>query len=348
MVRVTWLVLFLSLLPATVAAQPCVEPLAVLFERVSPAVVSIQATKINKAKPQRRFETIVGSGVIIEKDGQILTNAHVVDGAASLMVTLDSGTKTPAKVMGLDPVLDLALIRVESSGPLPTAKLGDSSGIKVGDEVVAIGNPIGLDQTMTRGIVSGLNRTLPGISDEPMIQTDAPINPGNSGGPLVDRCGNVIGLNTLISEDAQSIGFAVPINAAKSVLRELRENGRIVRPWLGMQGRAVDSKLGAIVRVPVTPGYLVEVVFDGSPAELAGVRGGNLSVVIQGEEYLLGGDIVTAIQGVPIRTHQDYIAKVKTLKTGQRVKITLVRDGQTRDVTLTVAERPRLPSDLAD
>jgi len=348
MARVTWWVVFLSLLPATVAAEPCTEPLAVLFERVSPSVVSIQATKINKAKPQRRFETIVGSGVIIEKDGQILTNAHVVDGAASLMVTLDSGTKTPAKVMGLDPVLDLALIRVESSGPLPTAKLGDSSGIKVGDEVVAIGNPIGLDQTMTRGIVSGLNRTLPGISDEPMIQTDAPINPGNSGGPLVDRCGNVIGLNTLISEDAQSIGFAVPINAAKSVLRELRENGRIVRPWLGMQGRAVDSKLGAIVRVPVTPGYLVEVVFDGSPAELAGVRGGNLSVVIQGEEYLLGGDIVTAIQGTPIRTHQDYVAKVKTLKPGQRVKVSLMRDGQSRDVTLTVSERPRLPSDLSD
>ncbi len=348
MARLTWFALLLSLLPATALAQPCTEPLAVLFERVSPAVVSIQATKINKAKPQRRFETIVGSGVIIDKDGQILTNAHVVDGAASLSVTLDSGAKVTARVMGLDPVLDLALLRVESSGPMPIAKLGDSSGIKVGDEVVAIGNPIGLDQTMTRGIVSGLNRTLPGISDEPMIQTDAPINPGNSGGPLVDRCGQVIGLNTLISEDAQSIGFAVPINAAKSVLRELRENGRIVRPWLGMQGRAIDGKLGAVVRVPVTPGYLVEIVFDGSPAELAGIRGGSLSVVIQGEEYLLGGDIVTAIQGSPIRNHQDYIAKVKTLKTGQRVKITLVRDGQSRDVTLTVAERPRLPSDLAD
>jgi S1-C subfamily serine protease len=348
MARLTWFALLLSLLPATVDAQPCTESLAVLFERVSPAVVSIQATKINKAKPQRRFETVVGSGVIIDRDGQVLTNAHVVDGAASLSVTLDSGSKATATIMGLDPVLDLALLRVETSGPLPTAKLGDSSGIKVGDEVVAIGNPIGLDQTMTRGIVSGLNRTLPGISDEPMIQTDAPINPGNSGGPLVDRCGHVIGLNTLISEDAQSIGFAVPINAAKSALRELRESGRIVRPWLGMQGRAIDGKLGAVVRVPVTPGYLVEVVFDGSPAELAGIRGGNLSVVIQGEEYLLGGDIVTAIQGSPIRTHQDYIAKVKTLKTGQRVKITLARDGQTRDVTLTVAERPRLPSDLAE
>jgi S1-C subfamily serine protease len=335
-------------LPIASAAQPCTETLAQLFERVSPAVVSIQAMKINKIKPQRRFETIVGSGVIIDKDGQVLTNAHVVDGAASLTITLDSGHKVPARIIGLDTVLDVALVRVETGAPLPAARLGDSMSIKVGDEVVAIGNPIGLDQTMTRGIVSGLNRVLPGVSDEAMIQTDAPINPGNSGGPLVDRCGQVIGINTLISEDAQSIGFAVPINAAKGVLRELRESGRVVRAWLGMQGRAVDTQLGAVVRMPITQGYLVEVVFDGSPADQAGVRGGNLAVVVQGEEYLLGGDIVTSIQGTPIRTHQDYVAKVKTLKPGQRVKVTLVREGQPRDLTLTVTERPRLPSDLGD
>ena len=338
-----------TLLIATAAtAQPCTEPLAAVFERTSPAVVSIQAMKINKAKPQRRFETIVGSGVIIDKDGQILTNAHVVDGAASLTVTLDSGNKTPARILGLDPVLDIALLRVDTTTALPAARLGDSAAVKVGDEVVAIGNPIGLDQTMTRGIVSGLNRLLPGVSDEPMIQTDAPINPGNSGGPLVDRCGVVVGINTLISEDAQSIGFAVPINAAKSILRDLRELGRVVRPWLGMQGRAVDNKLGGVVRLPVTPGYLVEVVYDGSPADRAGVRGGNLSVVVQGEEYLLGGDILTAINGTPIRTHSDYVARVRTLRVGQRVKIAVVRDGQPREMTLTVSERPRLPSDLAD
>jgi S1-C subfamily serine protease len=203
--------------PATAAADTCAEPLTVVFERVSPSVVAIQAMKINKAKPQRRFETVVGSGVIIEKDGQILTNAHVVDGAASLSVTLDSGNRVTARILGLDPVLDLALLRVDTAAALPAARLGDSSGVRVGDEVVAIGNPLGLDQTMTRGIVSALNRLLPGISDEPMIQTDAPINPGNSGGPLVDRCGNVIGINTLISEDAQSIGFAVPMSAAKTV-----------------------------------------------------------------------------------------------------------------------------------
>src|ERR671923_1795505 len=344
-----WLVLLTLLVaPAVAAAESCNEPLTVVFERVSPAVVSIQAMKINKAKPQRRFETVVGSGVIIEKDGQILTNAHVVDGAASLTVTLDSGNRVTARILGLDPVLDLALVRVDTPGPLPAARLGDASAVRVGDEVVAIGNPLGLDQTMTRGIVSGLNRLLPGISDEPMIQTDAPINPGNSGGPLVDRCGGVVGINTLISEDAQSIGFAVPINAAKSILRDLRELGRVVRPWLGMQGRAVDNRLGGVVRMPVTPGYLVEVVYDGSPADRAGVRGGNLSVVVQGEEYLLGGDIVTAIQGAPVRTHQDYIARVKSLRVGQRVKITIVRDGQVRELSLTVAERPRLPSDLAD
>jgi serine protease Do len=348
LVAVVPVLLAVLVLPALADAEPCNEPLAALFERVSPTVVSIQAMKINKAKPHRRFETVVGSGVIIEKDGQVLTNAHVVDGAASLSITLDSGDKVPARVIGLDPVLDIALLRAEAKGPLPATRLGDSTTLKVGDEVVAIGNPIGLDQTMTRGIVSGLNRVLPGVSDQPMIQTDAPINPGNSGGPLVDRCGHVVGINTFISEDAQSIGFAVPANAAKGILKDLREVGRVLRPWLGLQGRAVDTRLGSIIRLPLVPGYLVEIVYDGSPADRAGVRGGNLSVVVQGEEYLLGGDIVTAIQGTPIHTHQDYLGKVRGLRPGQRVRLTIVRDGAAREITLTVAERPRLPSDLSD
>jgi serine protease Do len=346
--RVAVAVLCVLLSSRVAAADTCSEPLATLFERISPAVVSIQAMKINKARPYRRFETVVGSGVLIEKDGQILTNAHVVDGAASLQITLDNGDKYAARVMGLDPVLDLALLRIETKTALPAARLGDSGHLRVGDEVVAIGNPIGFDQTMTRGIVSGLNRILPGVSDQPMIQTDAPINPGNSGGPLVDRCGNVVGVNTFISEDAQSIGFAVPVNAVKSILRDLREVGRVVRPWLGIQGRGIDAKLAGVVRLPLTPGYLVEIVYDGSPADRAGVRGGNLSVVVQGEEYLLGGDIVTAIQGTPIRNHSDYIAKVRGLKPGQRIRLTIMRDGQTRELMLTVAERPRLPSDLSD
>jgi len=346
--RVLVFFVLLAIPQTAFAQQACTESLASLYERVSPSVVSIQVTKINKAKPQRRFETVVGSGVVIERDGHLLTNAHVVDGAASLSVTLDSGARTPARVLGMDTVTDLALLRIETPSPLPAARLGDSSALHVGDEVVAIGNPMGLEQTMTRGIVSGLNRLLPGLAEQPMIQTDAPINPGNSGGPLVDRCGAVVGINTFISEEANSIGFALPINAGKAILRDLRETGRVIRPWLGLQGREIESQITSILRLPLSPGYLVEVVYDGSPAERAGIRGGSLSVVVQGEEYLVGGDILTAIEGSSIRTHQDYLAKVKALKPGQRTRITILRDGQRRELSLTVGERPRLPADLTD
>ena len=346
--RLLVFILLIAIPQTAVAQQACTESLASLFERVSPSVVSIQVTKINKAKPQRRFETIVGSGVIIDRDGQVLTNAHVVDGAASLLITLDSGARTPARLVGMDTVTDLALLRIDTSSPLPVARLGDSAALRVGDEVVAIGNPMGLEQTMTRGIVSGLNRMLPGLSEQPMIQTDAPINPGNSGGPLVDRCGAVVGINTFISEEANSIGFALPINAGKSILRDLRETGRVVRAWLGLQGREVDTQLMTVLKLPLSPGYLVEVVYDGSPADRVGVRGGSLSVVVQGEEYLVGGDILTTIDSTPIRTHEDYLAKVKSLKPGQRTRITIIRDGQRRELSLTVGERPRLPADLND
>jgi serine protease Do len=346
--RVLTLAILLLVASTTTAAGQCNEPYTALFERVSPSVISIQAMKINKERPQRRFETIVGSGFFIDRDGYALTNAHVVDGAASLSITLDNGEKLPARTIGIDPVLDLALLRIEGKNGVTSARFGDSSTLRVGEEVVAIGNPIGLDQTMTRGIVSGLNRLLPGVGDQPMIQTDAPINPGNSGGPLVDRCGMVMGINTFISEEAQSIGFAVPVNAVKAVLKDLRELGKVVRPWIGVQGRAVDQRLSGIVRMPLVPGYLVEVVYDGSPADRAGIRGGSTSVVLQGDEYLLGGDILTAINGQAVRNHQEYIARVSTLRPGQRVRVTIARDGQSRELTLTVAERPRLPGDLAE
>ena len=339
----------LLILPSPVAAQRCTEPLSVLFERVSPAVVSINAIKINKGKPQRRFSSVGGSGFILDPSGQILTNAHVVDGATSISITLDSGDRVDARILGLDPVLDLALLKVDADQRLPTVTLGDSGKLKVGEEVIAIGNPLGLDQTMTRGIVSGINRMLPdvpGSVDEPMIQTDAAINPGNSGGPLMDRCGRVIGINTLISEEAQNIGFAIPINVAKSVLRELKETGRVVRPWIGVQGRMVGPPLLSLLRMPLVPGFLVEVVEDGSPAERAGLKGGHLSVAVQGEEFLVGGDILTAVNGRLIKEQDDFRAAVKSLKTSQALRLTVYRDGVTREVTLTLVERPRLPYDL--
>jgi len=341
-------VLVLAASPAR-GASTCEEPLSTIYARVAPAVVSIHATKINKARPDRRFETIVGSGFLIESDGHAVTNAHVVDGAASVVATLNSGEKVSTRVLGLDAVLDVALLQLHVATSQPVVRLGESGGVRVGDDVVTIGNPIGLEQTMTRGIVSAINRMLPYLSvEEPMLQTDAPINPGNSGGPLVDRCGAVIGINTLFSEDARNIGFAIPIDLAKVALKSLRESGRVVRPWLGLQGRTIDPALGNVVKIPVAAGLLVEVVEDGGPAERAGLRGGRLSITVQGEDYLLGGDIVTAVNGTPVRTQEDFGARVKTLKVGQRARLTIFRDGATRDVTVNVAERPRLPYDLAD
>lgn len=332
-----------------VGAAQCEDPLSAIYAKVAPAVISIQATKINKARPDRRFETIVGSGFLIESDGHAVTNAHVIDGAASIVATLNSGEKAPTRVLGLDAVLDVALLKLQVSASQSVVRFGDSSTVRVGDEVVTIGNPIGLEQTMTRGIVSAVNRVLPYMSaEEPMLQTDAPINPGNSGGPLLDRCANVIGINTLFSEDARNIGFAIPINVARAALRSLRETGRVVRPWLGVQGRTMDPELGSVLRMPVTAGFLVEVVEDGSPAERAGLRGGSLSMTIQSEDYLLGGDIITAVNGATVRTQQDFNTRVKALRPGQRARLTIFRDGATREVTVGVVERPRLPYDLAD
>jgi S1-C subfamily serine protease len=335
--------------PAAARGAACDEPLSAIYARVAPAVVSVQATKINKARPDRRFETIVGSGFLIEGDGQALTNAHVVDGAASVVATLNTGEKVSTRVVGLDAVLDLALLKLQVATPQPVVRLGDSAGVRVGDDVEMIGSPIGLEQTMTRGIVGAINRVLPYLSgEEPMLQTDASINPGNSGGPLLDRCGMVIGINTLFSEDARNIGFAIPIDAVKAALKSLRESHRVIRPWLGVQGRTISPALGNILKMPVTAGYLVEVVEDGSPAERAGLHGGRLSITVEGEDYLLGGDIVTAVNGAPVRTQEDFGARVRTLRVGQRARLTVFRDGTTRDVTVDVAERPRLPYDLAD
>ncbi len=336
-------------LPSPAAAQRCTEPLSVVFERASPAVVSINAIKINKGKPHRRFSSVMGSGFILDGSGEILTNAHVVDGATGISVTLDSGDRVDARILGFDPVLDLALLKVDADEKLPVVTLGDSGKIKVGDDVIAIGNPLGLDQTMTQGIVSGINRILPVVPvDEPMIQTDAAINPGNSGGPLMDRCGRVIGINTLISEEAQNIGFAIPIDVVKSVLRELREKGRVIRPWIGIQGRMVTPPLLSLLRLPMTPGFLIEVVEDGSPAERAGLKGGHLSIAVQGEEFLVGGDILTAVGGRPVKAHDDFRAAAKSLKPSQQLRLTVFREGATREVTLTVVERPRQPYDLSD
>jgi serine protease Do len=349
------LALFTLLLTATsgaaapvAAAKPCALPLPKLYELVSPAVVSITSAAMNPYDSEHPISRRSGSGVVVDPSGLILTNAHVVRRQQVVTVTLDDGTSLPARLVGSDTVFDIAFIKVVPRAPLPFARLGDSDVLNVGDDVVAIGNPFGLDQTLTRGIVSAVNRVLPGATwslKEPLIQTDAAINPGNSGGPLVDLCGSVVGLTTAILPDAQGIGFAIPASLVKSVTRDLLENGHVVRPWVGIQGALVAQPLQDLLRAPMPPGLLVEVVEPGSPAALAGISGGDLDMVVGGQPFLIGGDVVTAIDGVPVLTADALAATLARLKVGGRVTMSVARGAEVRDLDVPVIERPSQHAD---
>ncbi|MBI3990081.1 MAG: trypsin-like peptidase domain-containing protein [candidate division NC10 bacterium] len=352
---ITWLVSCSTVREGMAAEQPkearCPEATPDIFERVAPAVVFITATSINPYEPFDRVEHSVGSGIVFDRSGLILTNAHVVFGRQAITVSLDDGTSLPAELVGADPIFDVAVLRIPSpsEGKLPTAALGDSDRVRVGEEVLAIGNPLGLDQTLTRGIVSAINRILPETPFsllEPLIQTDTPINPGNSGGPLLNRCGEVIGLTTAVIPEAQNIGFAIPINLAKAVLPSLIAQGQVIRPWLGFHGQLVDEALQGLLRIPLVEGLLVEVVEPGSPAERAGLRGGQLEVVIAGHAFLVGGDIITSVNGTSLISPNNLIKVMRGLKVGVTVHLTVVRDGKDRTVEYVLPERPLLPGDF--
>jgi S1-C subfamily serine protease len=248
-------------------------------------------------------------------------------------------------------VFDIALLRIPmpTQGTLPVATLGDSAGLVVGEEVYAIGSPLGLDQTLTRGIVSALNRRLPGAVwslTEPLIQTDAAINPGNSGGPLVDACGRIVGVTTAMLTEAQNIGFAVPINLVREVVPQLLEQGHLVRPWLGVQGQFVAPELKELLRIELVDGFLVEAVEPGSPADQKGLQGGLFELTVEGQPVLLGGDIITVLNDVTLDDPRKLAKILADLKVGSTLKMTFVRDGKPQSVELTLIERPVLPSDI--
>jgi serine protease Do len=337
-----------------VAPSACAESIPDLFERVSPAVVMITGQSINPYRLRDRVNRMLGSGFIIDGKGLILTNSHVVFGLQSLVVTLDNGELVQAKLVGADPIFDLAVIQMiprPKTGALPTLTLGDSNRLRPGEEVIAIGNPLGLDRTVTRGIVSGLNRLLPETPlslTEPLIQTDTAINPGNSGGPLLNRCGEVIGITTAILPEAQNIGFAIPINLAKVTIPALVKDGHVIRPWIGFHGQLIGAELRKLLQMPLVDGLLVEVVEPGSPAEKLGVRGGEMELSIGGSSLLLGGDVVVNVNGAPMNDPEKLAGIMRGLKVGSQLKLRLFRQGKYLDIDYKLPERPLLPGDLPE
>ena len=331
--------------------QPCTEPLTSIFARVSPSVVFITAISINPYRMNDRVEHVVGSGFIVDKSGLIVTNSHLAFGRQLLMVTLDDGTTTEAQLVGADPIFDVALLKIAKPAKVTLTALvmGNSDQLRVGEEVVAIGNPLGLDQSLTRGVVSAINRIIPETFfslEEPLIQMDTPINQGNSGGPLVNRCGEVVGITTSVIPDAQNIGFSIPINMAKSLLPSLIKEGRVVRPWLGFHGQFVEAGLQELFRFPLVQGFLIEVIEPASPAERAGLRGGALELTVAGRDFLMGGDIVTRMNGIALTSPDKMTDALKTVSVGSTIKLTVFRLGKYLDFKYTLPERPLLPGDV--
>ena len=292
-----------------------------------------------------------GSGFVVGKDGTILTNAHVVEGAESVTVSFEEGgEEVPAEVKGVDTSTDLAALKIDPSDveDLEVLPLGDSSKVEVGDPVVAIGNPFGYSRTVTTGIISGLQReiTAPdGFQISDVIQTDASINPGNSGGPLLDSNGRVIGINSQIAtgggQGSVGIGFAVPVNTAKKLLPQLRQGGEIEHAWLGVQMSDVNAEVAEQLDLPVDHGALVVEVTEDSPAEDAGIQGGDPET---GE----GADVITAIDGKTVNTSEDLANAIAAKQPGDSVELELYRDGEKETLEVELGERPSTLQEQAE
>jgi len=312
-------------------SPPAAEESVVIrvVERIRPSVVNIDTV----AQVQTFFGVFpqqgAGSGVIVSQDGLVLTNNHVVEGTQQIKVTLLSGKTFPGRVIGRDPFSDLAVVKVETSERLPAAALGRSSSLRVGQMAVAVGNPFGLGHTVTVGVISALNRSIqvPNLVIENLIQTDAAINPGNSGGALADSSGALIGINTAIVQQAQGIGFAIPIDTARVIMDQLISRGRVVRPYAGLVwGGDVDENMARQYNLAVDHGIIVREVDADGPAARAGIR---------------QGDIIVGLDGRRINNWNDFIRELFTKKPGDRVRVEIARDGDRRTVDLTLAERPR-------
>lgn len=319
-----------------------------IYEQCIPAVVQIESTVEITSKLPSPFnlgtpkQEGLGSGFIIDGQGHILTNFHVVNNASTVKVVLNDGTKLDAKIVGTDNHNDLALLQIDTSkvNSIKYLTMGDSSIVKPGQMSIALGSPYGLQGSITVGIVSGIGRSIPGSSDRTMtniIQTDAAINPGNSGGPLLNSKSEVIGINTAIESDANGVGFAVPINTAKTLLPELLKGGAVKTAWLGIEGTPVNKELVEKLQLKADKGVYVVGVLSGSPAEKAGIiKGGRDGL----SEPSAGGDIITALDNVPVTKVQDMISIFNNKRPGDKITLSVQRGDQQISVPVELGEWP--------
>lgn len=322
--------------------------IADIVEKVSPAVVTIETTVESKERSfdpffndpffrqffgnrvpvEPRYSRGMGSGFIISKDGYILTNEHVISGARKIEVIINE-KPVPAKLVGSDFELDLAVLKINSEGDLPVLQMGDSDAVRVGEWAIAIGSPQRLDHTVTVGVISAKGRPI-AVQDRQyknLLQTDASINPGNSGGPLLNLRGEVIGINTAVSASAQGIGFAIPTSTVRPVLDTLINQGKITRPWLGVYIQTVNKEIADYLRLGKAEGALVTSVVEGGPADNAGIT---------------QGDVILAIEGNKVSTSQELTDLVQKLKPGQKVAVVVFRGGKKYEVSVTIGEKGKV------
>ncbi len=334
---------------AAVAFTPDEEINIRVYRAASPAVVNITTTAMAYdffLNPVPKEGT--GSGAVIDRSGHILTNFHVIEGARRLEVTLADGSKWPARPVGADPSNDLAVIKTDAPAEkLTVIPLGDSSKLIVGQKVLVIGNPFGLERTLTVGIVSSLGRSIRadnGRLIRGIIQTDAAINPGNSGGPLLNSSGEIVGVSTAIfspSGGSVGVGFAVAINTAKRIIPDLISRGYVARPYLGIAGHEVFPALAQALRLPVKEGIMVVEVTPGSPAQRAGIRGGDRAVQVGNMIVRVGGDIITEVDQAKVRTFEELSDFIDSKRPSDTVTLTFHRQGKLNIVEVRLRERPQ-------
>ncbi len=333
----------------TVAVSPDEANNIDLYQRLNPAVVNVTSVTYEynwflEPEPQQG----TGSGSIIDAKGHVLTNYHVVKDAQEISVTLADGVDRKGKVVGVDPENDLAVIQFDPRGEKLTAiPFGSSAGLRVGQKVLAIGNPFGLDRTLTTGIISGLGRpvkTDSGMVIREMIQTDASINPGNSGGPLLNSRGEMIGVNTMIfspSGGSVGIGFAVPVDTAKRVVPDLMRFGKVLRGWIDIKPVQLFPRLVSYANLPVSEGVLVSEVAPGSTAEKAGLKGGTEAVRYGRSVFYLGGDIIVQVDKMPVGSLFDLLGALEDNKPGESVEVKIIRNRKPMTLTVKLSERPQ-------